>query len=106
VVRVSRSTLPSASRAFQRTVVNTACSPSSRVSLSTRFQVDTAPAIRVDHVGEVIAHGVAVGHVDRSACPDREKRREAELRHALQVALGVSTDVLVHVRVDSRGHGN
>ena len=103
---MSRSTCPSASSAFQRTVVKTECSPSSRVSLSTRFHVrDPAPAIGVDHRSEVIANGVAIRHVDAVDLPESPKRREADVGHALDIALRVSTDVLVHELVDSRRHG-
>jgi len=36
--------------------------------------------------------------MDRYAFPDREKGCEAELRHTLDIAVGVATDVLVHER--------
>jgi hypothetical protein len=66
---------------------------------------DTGPAICVNHLSEVIAHGVAIRHMDRNTFPNREKGREAKLGHALQIALRVSTDVLVHNLVDRRWHG-
>ena len=66
---------------------------------------DTASALGVDHRCEVVAPGVASGHVARDAFPNREERREAEFGHALDITLRIPTDVLVHELADRPWHG-